>query len=73
MTPQQRSDLYARMNADVMDVCDLIVRKAGEEQREEGLANAASQHRCSRPSDRAPTGLAAPRVDQLSGGKSDGR
>jgi hypothetical protein len=66
MTPQQRSDLYARMNADVMDVCDLIVRKAGEEQRGEGLANAASQHRCSHPSDRAPTGLAASRFDQLS-------
>jgi hypothetical protein len=59
-------DLPARIAADISDYCDLIVRKAGEKQRGEGLANAASQHRCSRPSDRAPTGLAASRFDQLS-------
>jgi hypothetical protein len=60
------SDAEARRAFAVADYCDLIVRKAGEQQREEGLANAASQHRCSHPSDRAPTGLAALRFDQLS-------
>ena len=61
------SDLQSRIANAFGDYADLIVRKAGEEQRGEGLANAASQHRCSRPSDRAPAGLAAPRFDQLSG------
>jgi hypothetical protein len=65
-TITKANDLSARIGHDFGDYADLIVRKAGEKQREEGLANAASQHRCSRPSDRAPTGLAAPRVDQLS-------
>ena len=60
-------DLQSRIANAFGDYADLIVRKAGEEQREEGLANAASQHRCSHPSDRAPTRLAAPRFDQLSG------
>jgi hypothetical protein len=59
VTPQQRSDLYARMNADVMDVCDLIVRKAGEEQRDGSgeclrhravAASPSSQSSLSRPS-----------------------
>jgi hypothetical protein len=55
MTPQQRSDLYARMNADVMDVCDLIVRKAGEEQRGEGLAIASGTVATREPSRVSPS------------------
>jgi hypothetical protein len=44
MTPQQRSDLYARMNADLLDVMDLIVRKAGEEQRQENSGSLSRSH-----------------------------
>jgi hypothetical protein len=58
-------DLQSRIAADISDYCDLIVRKAGEEQNE-GLANAASQHRCSHPSDQAAARLGGPRFDQLS-------
>jgi hypothetical protein len=59
-------DLQSRIAADISDYCDLIVRKAGEKQRNEGLANAASQHRCSHPSDQAAARLGASRFDQLS-------
>jgi hypothetical protein len=59
MTPQQRSDLYARMNADFLDVMDLIVRKAGEKQREQSLGGNSG----SCPAGQVPSGLDASRCD----------
>jgi hypothetical protein len=64
-------DLQSRIANAFGDYAELIVRKAGEEQKEEGLANAASQHRCSHPSDQAAARLGALRFDQLSGGSEE--
>jgi hypothetical protein len=61
-------DLSSRIANAFGDYADLIVRKAGEKQRNDGLANAASQHRCSHPSDRAPTGNDPGRNQEHRGG-----
>jgi hypothetical protein len=58
-TITKANDLSARIGHDFGDYADLIVRKAGEEQRDEGSGGNSG----SCPAGQAPSGLDASRCD----------
>jgi hypothetical protein len=50
-------DLQSRIAADISDYCDLIVRKAGEKQRSEGLGSLSRSRASTEPFGLGPPGF----------------